>query len=203
MERQCRRWYFYTWICGDHIVEQHVHNLDVVNWALDAMPVSCTGMGGRQTRTAPQYGNVFDHFAVEFNYANGASVMSMCRHSDGCSNNVSERIIGTKGDVYTSGRKGTIKGQNPFEGKDSPNPYLQEHLDLIKSIRNGDGLNEGKRVAKSTMCAIMGRMSAYTGRSMKFDWALNASKLDLMPKKLEFGPLEMRPAAMPGITPLI
>ena len=203
MERQCRRWFFYTWICGDHIVEQHVHNIDVVNWALDAVPVSCTGMGGRQTRTAPGYGNIYDHFAVEFEYANGASVMSMCRQAQGTSTNVSERILGTKGTAYTNSGSGKIKGENPYNAGGSPNPYVQEHTDLIKSIRNGDGLNEGKRVAESTMCAIMGRMSAYTGRSMKFDWALNTSKLDLMPKKLEFGPLETRPVAIPGKTPLI
>ena len=203
MERQCRRWYFYTWICGDHIVEQHVHNIDIVNWALGAMPVSCIGMGGRQTRTGPEYGNIFDHFAVEFEYANGASLMSMCRHANGASNKVAERIIGTKGTVNTNGRKATITGENPFDSKSSPNPYVQEHQDLIRSIRNGDGLNEGKRVAESTMCAIMGRMSAYTGRAMKYDWALNASKLDLVPKKLEFGPLEMKPVAIPGTTPLI
>ena len=129
--------------------------------------------------------------------------MSMCRHSDGCSNNVSERIIGAKGIAYTNGGNGKIKGENPFEGKGSPNPYVQEHQDLIKSIRNGDGINEGKRVAESTMCAIMGRMSAYTGRSMKFDWALNASKLDLMPKNPKFGPLDTLPVALPGITKLV
>lgn len=203
MERQCRRWYFYNWICGDHIVEQHVHNIDVVNWAFDSVPVSCLGMGGRQNRIGAKYGNVFDHFAVEYEYANGAKMLSMCRHANGASNNVSESIVGTKGTVFTSGATGKIVGENPFKGKESPSPYLQEHIDLIKSMRNGDGLNEGKRVAESTLCAIMGRMSAYTGRALKYDWVLNASKLDLMPKKLEFGPLEIRPVAIPGKTPLV
>ncbi len=166
MELQCRRWYFYVWNCGDHIVEQHVHNLDVMNWAIEAHPVQCLGIGGRQIRTAPEYGNIYDHFAVEYEYPNGARILSMCRHTDGATSQVSERVVGTNGSSYTSGSVGSIEGKNPykFEGE-APNPYVQEHADLIKSIRDGKPLNEGRRVAESTLTAIMGRMSAYTARS--------------------------------------
>jgi predicted dehydrogenase len=204
MEWHCRNWLFLTWLSGDHIVEQHVHNLDVINWAIGSHPVKCSGMGGRQVRTAPEYGNIFDHFAIEYEYPNGARVMSMCRQTSGCSNNVSERVIGTKGSTYTDGANGYIQGVNAFKYEnESPNPYVQEHTDLIKSIRDGKPLNEGKRVAESTLTAIMGRMSAYTGRSLSWDWVMKTSKLDLSPPRYEMGELPVRPVAVPGETQLI
>ncbi len=205
MEWQCRNWLYYTWLSGDHIVEQHVHNLDVVNWAFNAHPVKAMGMGGREVRTAPEYGNIFDHFAIEYEYPNGGRVLSMCRQIDGCTDRVSENIVGTKGTVYTDGSNGEIKGPNPFKyaDEDPPNPYEVEHADLIAGIRSGKPLNEGKRVAESTMTAILGRMSAYTGREIKWDWAMNASKLDLSPPSYEFGDLTVRPVAVPGQTELI
>lgn len=204
MEWQCRNWLYFTWLSGDHIVEQHVHNIDVVNWAIGSHPVKAMGMGGRQVRTGPEYGNIFDHFAVEYEYPNGVRVLSMCRQIDGTSVRVSEHIVGTKGTAYTDGSNGFIEGQNPFkyEGP-SPNPYIQEHADLIASIREGRPLNEGKRVAESTLTAIMGRMSAYTGRELKWDWVMKVSKLDLRPPKYEFGDLPVRPVAVPGKTPLV
>jgi predicted dehydrogenase len=204
MEWQLRTWLFFTWLSGDHIVEQHVHNIDVINWAIGSHPIQCMGLGGRQVRTGPEYGNVFDHFAVEYEYPNGARVLSMCRQIDGCSNEIAERVIGTKGSAYTSGGTGKIEGQNAYEYEgESPSPYVQEHGDLIASIRAGEPLNEGRRIAESTLTAIMGRMSAYTGRAMKWDWAMNASKLDLTPPSYEFGDLPVRPVAVPGKTELI
>jgi len=204
MEWQCRNWLYFTWLSGDHICEQHVHNIDVVNWAIGAHPVQAMGMGGREVRTAPEYGNIFDHFSVEYEYPGGVRVLSMCRQIDGTSTRVAERIVGTKGVADTNGSTASIEGQNPFnyEGK-SPNPYIQEHADLIASIRKGRPLNEGRRIAESTMTAIIGRMSAYTGRALKWDWAMNASKLDLSPEKYEFGDLPVRPVAVPGKTKLI
>jgi predicted dehydrogenase len=201
MEWQCRNWLYFSWTSGDHIVEQHVHNIDVVNWAFGAMPVKVMAMGGREVRTAPEYGNIFDHFAVEFEYPNGARVMSMCRQTPGCADRVEEKIVGTKGHAFGYGE---ISGPNAwkFEG-DEPNPYVVEHTDLIASIRAGKPLNEGQRIAESTMCAIMGRMSAYTGRALSWDWAMKASKLDLFPAKLEFGPNPVDPVAVPGVTPLV
>ena len=204
MEWQIRNWLFITWLSGDHIVEQHVHNLDVINWAIGSHPVKCSGMGGRQARTAPQYGNIFDHFAIEYEYANGARIMSMCRQTPGASNNVSERVIGTNGLSYTDGANGYIRGNKEFKyEEESPNPYVQEHVDLIAGIRAGKPLNEGQQVAESTMTAIMGRMSAYTGRAISWDWAMNSSKLDLKPLNYEFGDLPLRPVAIPGETPLV
>ena len=201
MEWQCRNWLYFSWTSGDHIVEQHVHNIDVVNWAFGATPVKVMGMGGRQVRTAPEYGNIFDHFAVEFEYPNGARVMSMCRQTPGCADRVEEKIVGTKGHAFGYGE---IAGPNAwkFEG-DEPDPYVVEHTDLIASIRDGKPLNEGRRVAESTLCAIMGRMSAYTGRALSWDWAMNASKLDLTPAKFGFGPNPVDPVAVPGQTPLV
>lgn len=204
MEYQCRNWLFYTWLSGDHIVEQHVHNIDVMNWAFGAHPVKAMGMGGRQVRTDKQYGNVFDHFAVEFEYPNGARILSMCRQTGGTSARVSERVVGTKGSTYTDSANGSIKGKNPFKyDGPSPNPYVQEHTDLIASIRNNKPLNEGQQIAESTLTAIMGRMSAYTGRELKWDWVMKASKLDLSPPHYEFRELPEQPVAIPGTSQLV
>lgn len=200
MEWQCRNWLYFTWLSGDHIVEQHVHNIDVVNWAIGTMPKSVLGMGGRQVRVAPEYGNIFDHFAVEFEYDNGVRAASMCRQTKGCADRVEERIVGTKGVALSSGE---IRGEKPwkFEQKEK-NPYVLEHVDLIASIRSGKPLNEGKRIAESTLCAIIGRMSAYTGRAISWEWAMNSSTLDLSPAKYEFGPNPVDPVATPGTTSL-
>ena len=201
MEWQCRNWLYFTWLSGDHIVEQHVHNIDVMNWAFGSLPVKVMAMGGRQQRTAPEYGNIYDHFAVEFEYPNGVRVLSMCRQIKGCADRVEERIVGTKGYAFGYGE---IHGTNfwKFDG-DETNPYVQEQADLIASIRAGKPLNEGRRIAESTMCAIMGRMSAYTGRAISWEWAMTSSKLDLTPPKYDFGPLPVEPVAIPGVTPLI
>jgi predicted dehydrogenase len=202
MEWQCRSWPWFVWTSGDHIVEQHVHNLDVVNWALGSHPVSAVGMGGRQVRTQ---GNIWDHFAVEYEYPNGVRVLSMCRQINGCTDNVSEHIVGAIGTCYTDSGGGRIYGTNAYDYKGpNPNPYVEEHKNLIASIRNGKPLNEGKQVAESTMTAILGRMSAYTGRAMKWDWAMKASKLDLTPERYDLAyDMPMAPVAMPGQTPLI
>ncbi|HET6454115.1 MAG TPA: Gfo/Idh/MocA family oxidoreductase [Armatimonadota bacterium] len=195
---QIRNWLYFTWLSGDHIVEQHVHNIDVINWALNAHPVKCVGMGGRQKRTDPAYGHIFDHFAVEYEYPNGVRVMSMCRQQDGCSGNVSERVIGTKG---SSNCAGLIKGSADWKFEDSvPSPYVQEHADLIKSIRDGKPLNEARQIAESSLTAIMGRMSAYTGQEITWEQAMNSQE-NLMPQKLEFGPMPVAPVAVPGRTP--
>ncbi|MFC1739540.1 Gfo/Idh/MocA family oxidoreductase [Planctomycetota bacterium] len=199
MEWQIRHWIHFTWLSGDQIVEQHVHNIDVINWALRSHPVQVMAMGGRETRGGE--GNIFDHMAVEFEYPNGVRVLSMCRQMAGCTNRISERVVGTKGVAFLDGR---IEGSNAYEYKgESRDPYIQEHTDLIASIRNGEPLNEGRQVAESTMAAVMGRMSAYTGRALQWDWAMNASELDLSPPKYELGDLPVRPIAVPGKTRLI
>jgi len=199
MEWQCRSWPWFTWTSGDHIVEQHVHNLDVMNWALQGHPEQCMGMGGRAVRTL---GNIWDHFAVEYEYPNGVRVASQCRQINGCTDRIAERVVGAKG--FADVDQGVITGEKPYKynGPD-PDHYVQEFADLIKSIRDAEPINEAKNVAESTMNAIMGRMSAYTGRALKWDWAMKASKLDLTPPKYEFVDMPTDPVAVPGKTPLI
>jgi predicted dehydrogenase len=199
MEWQCRSWPWFTWTSGDHIVEQHVHNLDVLNWALQAHPVQCVGMGGRAVR---DLGNIYDHFAVEYEYPNGVRVLSMCRQINGNTDRIAERVVGTKGVAEVD--QGVITGERPFkyEGPD-PDHYVMEMADLIQSIRDNSPINEGKRVAESTMNAIMGRMSAYTGRALSWDWAMKGSKLDLSPEKYDWIDLPVREVAVPGKTQLI
>jgi len=207
MEWQLRRWLFLTWLSGDFIVEMHVHNLDVMNWALGAHPVQCVGMGGRQARTAPEYGNVYDHFAVEYQYPQGVRIEYMGAQIDSYSVPSYQRLVGTKGRAYMGGGGVTIeKGRDRDKVEyawDQFDPCLRQHADQITAIRQGKRLNEGRRIAESTMTCIMGRMSAYTGRALKWDWAMKASKLDLSPPKYEFGDLPMRSVAIPGKTQLI
>jgi predicted dehydrogenase len=180
---QIRNWLYFTWLSGDHIVEQHVHNIDVVNWAFqDAQPEMIHGLGGRQWRTGPEYGNIFDHFGVEFIYPNDVRTISTCRQIDRTTDNVSERVVGTKG-AWQSDR-GAIEGENPWRYTNSGpevDPYVQEHADLIKSIRDGQPLNEGHRIADSTLCAVMGRESAYSRQQFKRSWFLGRCTLDLLP----------------------
>ncbi len=204
MEWQLRRWLFVTWLSGDFITEQHVHNIDVMNWAFDAHPVSCMGMGGRQVRTGPEYGNAYDHFAVEYEYPNGARVQYMGAQIDGCTDRNDERLMGTQGAAYLDFAIAKIEGDNAWT-YDGPSwsPVIKQHADHIAAIRQGRVLNEGRRIAESTLTTIMGRMSAYTGRALKWDWVMNASKLDLTPPSYEFGDLPMRPVAVPGKTALI
>lgn len=206
MEWQCRNWLYFDWLSGDHIVEQHVHNLDVMCWVMGSAPVRAIGLGGRQARTAPEYGNIYDHFAIEYEFENGARINAKCCQLEGSgAHRVAERFVGTKGIVAADRSQITdLKGKQTFrfEGEQI-NPYVQEHIDLVNSIRAGQPLNEGEQVAMSTACAILGRMAAYTGYEIKMSWMLNASKLDLSPKKYEFGANEVNPVAIPGQTKLV
>jgi len=203
MEWQIRNWLYFTWLSGDHIVEQHVHNLDAVNWAMGDHPTKAMGMGGREVRTDPVFGNIFDHHAIEYEYPDGRFALSMCRQIAHCANRVHEVVHGTKGRSITHSGGARIEGENAwkFEG-DNPNPYLVEHVNLINGIVDGKPLNEARRIAESTLTAIMGRMSTYTGKEVTWDQALN-SKLDLAPETYAFGPCEVRPVSIPGKTPLI
>ncbi|HWV99673.1 MAG TPA: Gfo/Idh/MocA family oxidoreductase [Candidatus Acidoferrum sp.] len=198
MEWQLRNWNYFTWLSGDHIVEQHVHNLDVINWALNAHPIKALALGGRQARPNQNYGHIYDHFAVEFEYANGARMFSQCRQMNGCEGKVEEGIVGTKG---SSNCKDWIRGADKqlvwrFRAQDV-NPYQQEHQDLIDSIRAGKPLNEAEAVAESTLTGIMGRESAYSGRSVEWDEVMNA-KTRLGPEKYELGSLPFPEVAVPG-----
>ena len=206
MEWHLRAWHTHTWLSGDLIVESHIHNLDVINWILNAHPIKATGMGGRQVRTL---GYGYDHFATEFEYANGARMFSYCRQINGCQDALSEAVTGLKGssDCFQSIQ---VKGGPAWRfpkptsnfkagrGDGGTNVgYPQEHVDLIRSIRNGQPINDAKQIAESTLTAIMGRLSAYTGQTMEWDKVLDA-KLDLSPAKYEIGPLPTPPVPMPG-----
>jgi predicted dehydrogenase len=198
LEYQVRNWLYFTCMSGDHIVEQHVHNLDVCNWAMQGHPVKATSMGGRQSRVDPAYGHIYDHFATEYEYANGVKLMSYCRQIDGCAQRVSEQIIGTKG---TTNANTSIKGEKNWRWEgDRPNPYVLEHGRLYKSIKANEGFNEGVQVAESTLTAIMGRMSAYSGEEVTWDRALN-SQVSLLPADLHEGSkIPVPPVAIPGTT---
>jgi len=198
MEYQLRMWIYYDWLSGDQPVEQHIHTVDVTDWVMGGPPVKCVATGGRQVRVEPEFGNVYDHFTMDYEYAGGKHVMSMCRQMANVDNHVGAYFIGTKGeaDVY----KAEIKGEKPwkFEGEVSiAKAYVQEHADLIASIRNGKPLNETEHVAHSTLTAILGREAAYTGKSLKYDEMMK-SDLDLSPPALAFGPNPVRPVPMPG-----
>ena len=204
MEWQLRRWLFMTWLSGDFIVEMHVHNLDMMNWLVGAHPVQCIGMGGRQQRTESEFGDSYDHFAVEYEYPNGLRIEYMGSQIDKMTDRNDQRLVGTKGSLVADFAGVRIEGQNPAEiAWDKKDPCLKQHADQIEAIRRDKRLNEGRRIAESTLTSIMGRMSAYTGRALKWDWAMNASKLDLTPPSYQFGDLPMPPVAIPGKTPLI
>jgi predicted dehydrogenase len=211
MEYQLRNWYYFTWICGDHIVEQHIHNMDVSNWLKGAHPVKANGMGGCQVRKGKDYGETFDHHAVEFEYADGSRMYSQCRHIPGCWNSVTEHAHGTKGSANIG--RGIIEvagGERWRYRNDDADPYQVEHDDLFASIRRGEPLNEGEFGAHSTMTAILGRMCTYSGKEISWDQAIN-SEINLLPDELSFdatpksvpGPDGLYPLPVPGITKVV
>jgi len=223
LEWQCNNWYHFTWLSGDQICEQHIHNIDVMNWCFDGPPKNFTALGGRAWRSynkdqinpakevCRKYnngseegwekynGDIWDHIFAELEYENGARCLSFSGHSPGTGRN-GEKIVGAKG---TSDCNHNISGENAWQYKgENVNGQQQEHIDLIKSIRAGKPLNEGQRVAESTLTAIGARMSAYAGRSFSWKWLLNASKLDLVPKELKPGAGVFHPIAT-GCDPLV
>jgi len=193
MEHQIRDWVNWCWLSGDHIVEQHVHNIDAVNWFTGMHPVSAVSMGARHRRVT---GDQFDFFSTDFVYENGIHVHSMCRQINGCKNNVSEFILGTKGssncqnEIYAPDGKETWKydygkDESGNERRDSSvSPYVQEHIDLVTSIRTNKPINEAENTAISTMAAIMARISAYTGREVTWE--------EVMSSDLKLGPIEYK-----------
>jgi myo-inositol 2-dehydrogenase / D-chiro-inositol 1-dehydrogenase len=202
MEWQVRNWLYFTWLSGDHLVEQAVHSVDKLGWARkDANPVRAIAHGGRQQRTDPIYGHIWDHFEVVYEYADGTRGFLFTRQQDACANGVQDFIVGTKGQCnIQSGSTYTIKGDTnwKYEGEKN-NMYQTEHDELFASIRKGNPINDGERMTHSTMMAIMGRMAAYTGQIITWDQAMNSQE-DLTPPHYEFGPLPTPPVAVPGKT---
>ena len=197
MEWQLRNWNYFTWLSGDHIVEQHVHNLDVINWAMNAHPIRAIGLGGRQARGGKEQGHIYDHFAVEFEYENGVRMFSQCRQISGCDGKVEEAVVGTKGSSNCANSI-SIKGGEGWRYSGKPtNAYQQEHLNLIQSIQDGHPINEARAVAESTLTGIMGRESAYSGKTLTWDQVYN-SGMKLGPAEYKFGELPFPNVAVPG-----
>jgi myo-inositol 2-dehydrogenase / D-chiro-inositol 1-dehydrogenase len=215
MEYQVNNWYFFTWLCGDHIVEQHIHNLDVGNWLRgDKHPVEAQGMGGRQVRTGKEYGQIFDHHFVEYTYDDGSKMYSQCRHIAGCADEVREHAHGTKGTLDIDDDKGgfiTTKKNKKWHspGKKQDNHH-QEHHDLFAALRDGRTYNEGDYGARSTMTAILGRMATYSGKIVKWDDAMKRG-IDLSPGSYNFSATPpvlpdkdgFYPVPMPGTTEVL
>ncbi|MDX1636933.1 MAG: Gfo/Idh/MocA family oxidoreductase [Balneolaceae bacterium] len=199
MEFQMRNWYYFVWLCGDHIMEQHIHNIDVANWFIGEYPESAQGMGGREVRVGPNHGQIFDHHFVEFTYPSGAVVSSQCRHQPNTMNRVAEFFQGTRGTIDTSGDRGILRSWDRetlynHNAEQDPNPYQQEHNELFAAIRNGDRINNTEYGAKSTLTALMGRMATYSGDVISWEDALNSDKSE-MPE--EFG-WEATPPVVPN-----
>jgi predicted dehydrogenase len=205
MEWQLRNWLYFTWLSGDHNVEQHIHSLDKMQWAMrDQHPLRAVGLGGRQVRTGPEYGHIFDHHAVVYEYPGGIKCFSSCRQQAGCANEVKDYLMGTEGRCELDGSRGNanITGRRPWRAtreQADNDMYQSEHNELFASIRAGNPINNGEYMARSTLTAIMGRMATYTGQVIEWEQALN-SREDLTPPRYEFGPLAVPPVAMPGVT---
>ena len=198
---QTRNWYNFTWLSGDFNVEQHVHMLDVASWALgDRYPVKAVGTGGRQVLTGPEYGNIYDHFSIVYEYADGTRMFAHARQQPGCKGDISVQILGATGVANLS--SGGMK-VGDWETKEKGNDvYQTEHDELFKSIRQGEPINNGEYMSKSTLLAIMGRMAAYTGQQITWEQAMN-SKEDLSPKQYAPGPNEVPGPAIPGKTKFV
>lgn len=211
MEYQMRNWYYFNWLCGDHITEQHIHNLDVVNWFKGNYPVSAQGMGGRQVRKGMDHGEIFDHHYVEFTYADGSILNSQCRHIPGTMSKVDELLVGTKGKIFCgAGKIADSKGNAlfQFDYKTENNPYQTEHDELFAAIAKGQFLfSDAENGAKSTMTSILGRMATYSGQVIEWEKAIN-SGIDIMPKSFAWDAPPpvlpnnegFYPVAVPGIT---
>jgi hypothetical protein len=203
MTYQMRNWYYFTWLSGDFNVEQHVHMLDLCTWIKNDYPVRAVGLGGRQVRTAPEFGHIYDHFAVVYEYADGAKLFAQCRQQSGCFNDIAALAAGTKGKAELGRRMAIRTDQDwKYEGPNNV-PVQAEHDALFASIRNGKPINNGEYLAKSSLLAIMGRMTCYTGQVITWDMAMN-SKQDLSPPKYDWDvALPSPPVAMPGITKFV
>lgn len=217
MEYQMRNWYYFNWLCGDHIVEQHVHQIDVANWVKGSYPVSFQGTGSRAWRTGKEHGEIYDNHAVEMTYADGTVIYSQCRHFEGTSNRVDETFQGTKGRVYLSGSndgvlwdwKGNELYRHPKRG--NPNPYQYEHVEFFDAISKGEYRHaDGEHGALSTLSGVIGRLASYSGKVITWEEALK-SEIDLMPERFAWDALPKvlpnadgyYPYAIPGQTEVI
>ncbi len=211
MEYQMRNWYYFVWLCGDHITEQHIHNLDVINWFKGGYPVKAQGMGGRQVRKGKDHGEIFDHHYVEFEYADGSILNSQCRHIPGTMSRVDELFVGTKGKIHCGAANITDASGKviyQFDTKTENNPYQTEHDELFAAIARGEyKFADAENGAKSSMTSILGRFATYSGQIVEWDKAIN-SGIDLHPKVYDWDALPpvvpnadgFYPVAVPGVT---
>lgn len=195
MEYQVNNWYYFNWVCGDQIVEQHIHNIDVSNWLKGMVPVNAQGQGGRQVRTGKEHGQIFDHQSIEYTYPDGTKMLSQSRHISGAWPQVGEYAHGTKGTANIG--RGIIEDANGdtiwrFKGR-NPQGHQQEQHDLIANLRAGKIPNETRYGAEATMTAILGRLAAYSGKMLKWDDAIN-SDISLAPERLAW---DADPPVMP------
>ncbi|NWK56647.1 Gfo/Idh/MocA family oxidoreductase [Verrucomicrobiaceae bacterium N1E253] len=211
MEYQMRNWYYFNWLSGDHICEQHIHNIDIVNWFVGKNPVKAIGVGGRSQRIGKNYGEIFDHHYVEFTYDDGRMMNSQCRHWRGCPSRVTEIVIGEKGTASAGlikDHKGKIIWRH--RNRNAPNPYQQEHNELYRHIREDKPLNNAYYAAEASMSAILGRMVTYSGLEISWDKALKSGR-SIMPKEISWdadpGPKAgkdgLYPCPIPGKTKVI
>lgn len=202
MHWHMRNWYYFTWLSGDFNVEQHVHNLDVCAWVMGGeYPVRAVGVGGRQVRTGEEYGNIFDHHSVTYEYANGAKIFSTCRQQPGCYNRIATSFAGAGGRAEVTEKRITFSGGTDWRYRgEHKNMYQVEHDELFASIRNGTPINNGDYMAKSTLMAIMGRMATYTGDEVTWQQALGSKEL-LAPAAYAWdAPPPESPIAVPGVS---
>ena len=205
MEWQLRNWLYFTWLSGDFNTEQHVHSLDKMAWALrDQHPVKCFGLGGRQVRTGPEYGQIFDHMACVYEFAGGVRGFSFCRQQNNCTVEVSDHILGTRGkaDIMNHQITGANPWQYPRRLARADDMYQNEHNAFFAGLRSGHLINNGDYMCNSTLIAIMGRMACYTGLEVTWEQVLNSHE-DLSPPRYAWDvPLPVRAVAKPGITTL-
>tara|TARA_B100001059_G_scaffold236561_1_gene287805 strand:+ start:22671 stop:23999 length:1329 start_codon:yes stop_codon:yes gene_type:complete len=203
MEWQLRNWQHFNWLSGDHITEQACHAIDKINWAKNNMqPERCVALGGRQMRSGPESGDIYDHFSVVYEYPDGTRSFHDCRQMPNCWSNNTEKLFGTKGDCYINswGPTNVITGENPWEYEESSparSMYQVEHDELFKAIRNGDLINDGPEMTRSTLMSIMGRMSAYSGQPVTYEEALNSTER-LGPTDYQWGDVPVLDVSIPG-----
>uniref|UniRef100_UPI003567137E Gfo/Idh/MocA family protein n=1 Tax=Mariniphaga sediminis TaxID=1628158 RepID=UPI003567137E len=215
MEYKLRNWLYYNWLSGDHIIEQAIHSIDMLSWAMgDEAPVKVSGTGGRQKRTDKKYGNVYDHFAVTYEYSNGMKAYFLCRQQTGTSPSYAVELVGSEGKCVVDCRTGLheIKGENPWRYDDSTkftdenaykkskvkNMYQQEHDELFASIRAGKPMNDGEWMTRSNLLAMAGRMAAYTGQTISYEQALSSME-ELFPGNISWKTDYDLPVAIPGV----
>jgi predicted dehydrogenase len=201
MEKQIRNWLYYSWLSGDHLIEQAIHNIDKACWVMGKYPIAATALGGRQMRTDPKFGNIYDHFSVVYEYDDGRRVFAQCRQMANCKGDTSDYIWGTKGRAELM--EHVIWGPKAWEFGEAEakkhDMYGNEHRDFFRSLRAGAPINDMESAANSTLMAILGRQAAYTGQRITWKQMME-SKESLAPAEYAWGDHPVSPVPVPGVT---